>query len=200
MKNNQSELNLITKMVQDNAYKSGYLLGIAVVKFIFEQLKSNHDELTGLLNRTGLNSQTINKDLSRYAVIYCDVNNFKKINDLFGHDKGDKFLKDFGEKLLTHYREDDLVARLGGDEFVVLVNLEQRTTQVIEDNKKIQIIEKRFVSMANELIRSQPQEYQDHNLGIAFGVVIPEANENIYDVLKKADKLMYGNKQVTKDV
>jgi len=202
MTDKNPDIDNIIKQAYDFGYKNGDFIARLFILSFFEQQKANHDELTGLLNRNGLNNQTKNITLSDYAIIFCDVNNFKKINDLFGHDKGDKFLRDFGQKLLTHYREDDLVARLGGDEFVILVNLQQRqqdTAKKIDNNNKIQIIEKRFIQLITELIKNQPQDYQDHNLGIAFGVVMPEANENIYDVLIRADKLMYGNKQQSKD-
>ena len=94
----------------------------------FEQL-SHTDELTGLLNRRGL--EVLGAQAVQYAlehrrplcVLFIDLDHFKSVNDRHGHAFGDHLLQEFGQALKTVARRGDLVARLGGDEFLLfLVN------------------------------------------------------------------------------
>ena len=88
-----------------------------------------HDPLTGLANRNLLASR-IDQAVSRskrdnaalYAVLYIDFDGFKAVNDSFGHEAGDFFLRETGRRLQRTVRDVDTVARLGGDEFVVLLD------------------------------------------------------------------------------
>lgn len=88
---------------------------------------AHHDPLTGLANRTLLTERLrFAVDFSvRHqvpgALAFIDLDNFKHINDHFGHDAGDVVLREIAERLRTNMREDDLVARIGGDEFVLLI-------------------------------------------------------------------------------
>ncbi|MEU4219049.1 GGDEF domain-containing protein [Actinoplanes sp. NPDC026623] len=89
--------------------------------------QAHHDELTGLINRRRffalLQQET---ERCRYgqspglAVLYCDLNKFKIINDEYGHEAGDHVLRTFAERLTNTLRADDIAARIGGDEFLVL--------------------------------------------------------------------------------
>ncbi|HSL59853.1 MAG TPA: EAL domain-containing protein [Acidimicrobiales bacterium] len=85
-----------------------------------------HDPLTGLANRNLLVERLellLSSDRSghRLAVVYCDIDRFKHVNDGLGHDAGDRLLVEVARRLEDLVRADDLVARVGGDEFVVLV-------------------------------------------------------------------------------
>lgn len=85
------------------------------------------DELTGLLNRRGFEEAFRRALISagRYGdegvLIACDLDDFKSVNDRFGHAAGDEVLRQVGWLLRTHTRETDFVARLGGDEFAVIL-------------------------------------------------------------------------------
>jgi len=85
-----------------------------------------HDPVTGLANRVALMDRlsqslaTLERQPSRLAVLYVDLDHFKQINDSFGHDAGDQVLAEVGRRLSLLSRHADTVARLGGDEFVVL--------------------------------------------------------------------------------
>lgn len=85
-----------------------------------------HDSLTGLVNRVALMDRlaqalvAMERYRSRLAVLFVDLDNFKEINDSFGHDAGDLVLTEVGRRLTSVARRSDTVARLGGDEFVVL--------------------------------------------------------------------------------
>src|ERR1017187_4843086 len=85
-----------------------------------------HDPVTGLANRVALMDRlsqalaTLERQPGRLAVLYVDLDHFKKINDSFGHEAGDQVLAEVGRRLSLLSRKADTVARLGGDEFVVL--------------------------------------------------------------------------------
>ncbi len=199
MMKSESNQSLEYDMVRRASHQNGYIAGVLLTKYILELEKSNHDELTGLLNRHGLNDELKDKDLSDYSLIYCDVNNFKKINDLFGHNKGDYFLQQLADKLKKSYRPEDLIARLGGDEFVLLINHKQRSLETISLEEKTNIIKDRFSQLVTSIIGSQPKKYHEQNLGIAFGVVSYQENDSLFSMINRADQLMYHAKDKSKD-
>ncbi|MCR5584872.1 MAG: GGDEF domain-containing protein [Lachnospiraceae bacterium] len=85
--------------------------------------KAEHDELTKLLNRTAFDKlcDSLAKEESPFALLIIDVDNFKKVNDTYGHAKGDEALIRVGRRLMNTFRSDDYCVRYGGDEFVVLM-------------------------------------------------------------------------------
>ncbi len=83
--------------------------------------KASHDDLTGAYNRAGYDLLISSLDLNSSYLIMIDVDNFKTINDTYGHETGDKVLIKVVEVLKSNFRSDDYVCRMGGDEFVVLV-------------------------------------------------------------------------------
>lgn len=90
----------------------------------FEDL-SRTDALTGLYNKATLEqlcAERIAEPGHEYTLLMIDLDNFKKINDEYGHDMGDEVLKGVGDVLRRCFRADDILGRFGGDEFVVLLN------------------------------------------------------------------------------
>ncbi|MET8153478.1 diguanylate cyclase [Actinoplanes sp. NPDC049668] len=89
--------------------------------------QAHHDELTGLVNRRRFFA-VLEQEIERcgrgespgLAVLYCDLNKFKIVNDEYGHEAGDHVLRTFAERLTHTLRADDIAARIGGDEFLVL--------------------------------------------------------------------------------
>lgn len=88
---------------------------------------AHHDALTGLYNRTVLEDRLQQalaralRDGSHFALLFCDLDDFKSINDQYGHATGDAVLRQVAVRLLDERRNTDTVARLGGDEFVILL-------------------------------------------------------------------------------
>ncbi|UQX89772.1 diguanylate cyclase [Jatrophihabitans telluris] len=89
--------------------------------------QASHDALTGLANRRSMVealTQLLSSRRSRdrdAAVLFCDLDGFKQINDTLGHDAGDRVLIEVAQRLSTTARDHDLVARIAGDEFVVMI-------------------------------------------------------------------------------
>lgn len=102
---------------------------------------ATHDALTGLPNRSLFIDRLqqavrcAERDAGAVAVLFLDLDDFKLVNDSFGHDVGDRLLQAVAERLRSHLRPDDLAARLGGDEFTVLLeggSGETRAAQVAD--------------------------------------------------------------------
>lgn len=100
--------------------------------------QSIHDPLTGIMNRRGLKKALrafkAGGDLSDYALIMIDLDNFKLINDTHGHDVGDEMLKSVAGILKKNLRYDDICVRMGGDEFLIIASLAARfPTKIVDD-------------------------------------------------------------------
>jgi diguanylate cyclase (GGDEF)-like protein len=91
--------------------------------FELSQTEANSDSLTGLLTRRGLESRVrdIRESGVPYTVAYADLDHFKLLNDVFGHDAGDRALRTFSQVLRDALRPTDLPCRYGGEEFVIIL-------------------------------------------------------------------------------
>ncbi len=155
-----------------------------------EQLKQAavHDALTGLPNRNSLASRLehailrVNRSGDRLALLFIDLDRFKKVNDTLGHAAGDEVLRQAAARIRACVREVDTVARLGGDEFVVLLE-----TDVRPDTPGI----------IGERIRagfSSPFDYRgaEVNCGASVGVSLyPDHARDPESLLESADEAMY---------
>jgi len=117
-------------------YVSGlYTIELSTTK---EKLKytSNHDTLTGLYNRRFFEqalSRSVHENTSIYSIAMFDIDNFKKVNDTYGHDSGDKVLETVSKCLESHLTGDELAIRWGGEEFILympLISIEQALEKV----------------------------------------------------------------------
>lgn len=153
---------------------------------------ANYDTLTGLPNRMLLLDR-LNQLLSRalrqgtcLAVIFTDIDDFKTINDTYGHEAGDELLRFVAERLRTAIRTEDTVARLSGDEFVILIeNIESRE-RVGAVSQKIQRHLADGFSIDGKLI----------SVRMSFGIALfPDDGGNPETLIKKADMDMYTDKK-----
>jgi diguanylate cyclase (GGDEF)-like protein len=148
------------------------------------------DPLTGLYNRR-FAERRLKEEISRsqrkgYALILVlfDLNNFKQINDRFGHAAGDQVLKEFAGRLSKTVREADMAARIGGDEFMWLVS-ECESSQLPFMIRRLEIIE---VNLDGQRI---PVEF-------SVGWATYERGQQPRDLFEEADKALYQHKQSSK--
>ena len=148
------------------------------------------DRLTGLLNKAR-GTEKISKLCKRKngALMILDLDSFKLVNDLFGHDKGDQILKGFAKIIKKNSRETDTLCRIGGDEFLGFYDdmLDERAVSKLSRRLNDQI-QKKAVELLGE----------DNGipLGISMGVVmIPEGGREYNDLFAKADNALYKVKQ-----
>ena len=156
-----------------------------------------HDELTGLPNRRLLQDRitkalTAKDPKARTAVLFCDLDGFKDINDLHGRTVGDHVLTEVAARLLTTTREGDTVSRLGGDEFVVVLRVKagEDPTAVAEGVAG---------RIRSALAADIPVGDGVHRLTVSIGVAIPAQDGAPDDVLRDADHAMYQAKLTGKD-
>jgi diguanylate cyclase (GGDEF)-like protein/PAS domain S-box-containing protein len=145
---------------------------------------SFHDSLTGLYNRAYFDEELKRLDTERQlpiTIVMGDVNGLKVINDAYGHEKGDLFLKKIADILKDVFRKEDIISRWGGDEFIVIL---PKTHE--EDTKRI-------VTGIKELCRQRSTI--GIPLSISMGVATKKSpDEDINSVLKEAEDKMYKSK------
>jgi len=150
---------------------------------------SFHDQLTGLYNRRYF-EDTIerlnNSRISPIGVITADIDNLKSINDLYGHDVGDEYLKKVAKILSNNVRNEDIVCRIGGDEFAII--LPGIKSEIISN------IENRIQSDIKKT------KIKDFDFSISTGLEIKtDHKQDLEEIINKADQKMYSMKKTTKE-
>ena len=149
------------------------------------------DTLTQLSNRRALMQRLeaaasrSERNGTRLAVAFVDIDNFKKINDSLGHPVGDEILQEVAKKLVAAVRGGDEVARIGGDEFIALIE------EVKSDEDVITIVE-RMVSSIREITISK---HADVHTSVSIGVAMFPNDGNIEQLINAADTAMYRAKK-----
>ncbi len=146
--------------------------------------KASHDDLTGAYNRSGYDLLLSNIDLDTTYMMLFDVDNFKKINDTYGHETGDKVLVKLVNILKSMFRDDDCICRIGGDEFVVFaVHAEGMRKSQIES--KIDEINKRLEDSVDGL----------PPVSISVGIMNGKDAIDPSTLFAKTDEAMYESKK-----
>ena len=157
---------------------------------------AHRDPLTKLPNRLLL-ERRLGKALARarthqtrVALIFIDLNDFKRINDQHGHAVGDQILISVAERLRSAVRASDMIARLGGDEFVVL--MEDLSSELRLGDEAHSICEKLFVELAPHTTVNERQHRVGASLGVAF---YPDHALTLDKLIHAADLAMYAAKR-----
>jgi len=120
-----------------------------------------------------------NREGSSFVLAFIDLDNFKRINDEYGHGTGDDVLRQFSVLLQDSVREVDLVSRYGGEEFVLLLNgVGIETASIV-------------VERIREAVEILPFSQSDLSMTISVGITEYKAPEAVTETLDRADKLLY---------
>ena len=146
--------------------------------------KASHDELTGAYNRAGYDLLISSIDLNNTYMMLFDVDNFKSINDTYGHETGDKVLVKLVKVMKKNFRNDDYICRIGGDEFVVLmlhssdVDRSLIAQKIDEINRELSAIDDGLPAVS-----------------ISVGIVHGTDAKDAESLFEKSDAAMYRSKQ-----
>ncbi|MFB0920919.1 MAG: histidine kinase N-terminal 7TM domain-containing protein [Oscillospiraceae bacterium] len=157
---------------------------------------ASHDALTGLLNRAHF-QLVFTEELahakmtaSTFAVAYLDLDDFKLINDTYGHEAGDEYLKEVAGRLTGILRTSDIIARYGGDEYVILF-------PSVGENEKLEFISaKIFKSFEESFVLNGKALQLKASIGFS---VYPRDGSSLDTLISKADKAMYAVKSTHKN-
>jgi len=174
-----------------------FLIGFSLIKLSLMSLReleeaAFYDPLTGAYNRKFI-IEYINEEFkksrrlkSEFAILLLDLNDFKKVNDTYGHDAGDRALKIVVKELKLTLRDYDLVARLGGDEFLV----------VLPAGKSSEVLD-----VANRLSTEFYVVYEGIKITLSVGYAcFPQDGDTFDRLIDVADERMYLSKKAYKEV
>ncbi len=185
------EMSLGTWETEKGLFFSSIIRDISERKQIEEQINDlvYLDTLTGLPNRRLFNDRLdallAQGSESTFSLFYIDLDNFKVINDRFGHSSGDVFLRQVTDRLLTMINKSDTLARLGGDEFVIL-----------SPNTGSNLAAHRAQQITNALNQPFLLEGEDVFTSLSIGISLyPSDGRTADDLLKNADIAMYRAKE-----
>lgn len=168
---------------------------IATIELLRElNLAATTDFLTHLYNRRHFLSlaeaafKEAQKKQIKMALAMLDIDNFKKINDTYGHDCGDKALQHFADLLKQHLDDDLIAGRFGGEEFCVIATGEQGDIV-------------KFCENFRKHIETSPFQYGKHTIffTVSIGLVFNDNAEKLEELFKKADTLLYQAKEAGKN-
>jgi diguanylate cyclase (GGDEF)-like protein len=146
---------------------------------------ANHDTMTGVYNRRKffeLAEKRFKEYKNNLYVVMIDIDKFKNINDTYGHQTGDRVLKEFANIVKNYIQEDTIFGRIGGEEFVLICNFK-------DENK----LKKRLEILRKAIERSEVVSFgKKVNFTISIGVAKASSNHhNIDDMLREADENLY---------
>ncbi len=173
------------------------LIGFSLIRLSIWSLRdleeaAFYDPLTGAYNRRFI-IEYINEELrkskrlkSEFSILLVDLNDFKKVNDRYGHEAGDRALKIVIRELRHALRDYDLIARWGGDEFLIVLPAE-KGSEVLE--------------VANRLVADFSVRYEDVTITLSVGYAcFPQDADTLEKLIDIADERMYHSKKMYKEV
>lgn len=185
VKNNQSEVINYVAVFSD----------ISTLKQSEEQLEhlATHDTLTNLPNRLLFNDRLehalkyAKRHDTKVSLLYIDLDNFKGINDCFGHPFGDRLLQVVADRLTTCVRDEDTVARLGGDEFTIIIE------DIIHSYDAAVVAHRVLDSLSKPIAIEGHEIFTTASIGISL---YPDHGNDVHVLMKNADMAMYHAKKI----
>ena len=190
----EKEMNTVTNKLQNGKTKVQELeekVNTLEAELSRTKTENMRDHLTGLLTRRAFSDEikkiesAYERIKTQYAIVFFDLDHFKRLNDTYGHECGDVVLSTFGKILNKSIRDHDIVGRYGGEEFVAIIhfNLNRELLQFLKRIKTI-VTENSFL-------------YKDKKIKVTFSAgVALRSNYDTYDnTLQKADMLLYQAKE-----
>lgn len=174
---------------------------LATLFYFTNHFKKNHDlmysisitdSLTNLYNRRyffDFAESEYNRSIRQnqlFSIVFIDLNNFKALNDTYGHLRGDQVLEDIASIIITNIRSYDIAARYGGDEFIIILP----DTNVEEAKNHVKRLKHEFSIYA--------KQYQDKNFEVAVGYA-DSKDKSLEEVVNIADQKLYDNKKEAKE-
>ncbi len=172
----------------------------AAIKKLYSKNKeldvlANKDPLTGLYNRRTMTEHVVNmcneskENNTEFSLIICDIDDFKRINDNYGHDFGDEVLKTIAGVLSSLTRGHDFLCRWGGEEFLILLkNIDYNMAKTIAERIRVQIEKTNIIY--NDIFL---------NITMTFGVASSTQTNNYNSLFKLADERLYEGKRSGKN-
>ncbi|MBQ7135544.1 GGDEF domain-containing protein [Campylobacter sp.] len=149
---------------------------------------SQTDHLTGLINKRALNTILAKKSNKKITMAMCDIDNFKSINDKFGHNIGDEVLKTLAKIFTENTNKSDIVCRWGGEEFVIVATNTSRTNFINQIQNIRFIINQTPVKVSSD---------QSIHFTVTFGISDSGTDPN--KLTEQADKRLYKGKHSVKN-
>jgi len=153
---------------------------------------ATRDALTGLYNRQYLHDYAqqamdrIKRHSTQLILIFIDIDNFKYVNDTFGHEDGDKVLQKVSKIFKDSFRKYDVVVRYGGDEFVVFLEESRYNEQFIK-------------SLLDEMVKRIEKSLAKFQISASYGCAIaPQEAQTLKELITLADERMYAHKRTKK--
>jgi diguanylate cyclase len=157
---------------------------------------ANFDAVSNLPNRNSFNSQidraliNYKYNLEKFALMFLDLDNFKYVNDTFGHHAGDLLLARVAERLRGSLRQEDYVARLGGDEFAIIMSDFSGISQISTVSRKI------LTTLQQPFFLEGHEAFISASIGIT---ICPDNGEDSETLQRQADSAMYQAKNLGKN-
>ncbi len=189
------KIKILQNLLEEITKKYDYFISIKEKELKKTYNLAVKDSLTDLYNRFYFEDYLIHlikkaeREKEKIFIIFIDLDNFKYVNDNYGHTKGDEVLKEISKIILRYFRNYDIVARYGGDEFVVLFE---------------SLYHKFPVEKLKELEKEIKEKFKQYGISMSYGVSIfpndiEDKNLPVEEIAKKlieiADRRMYQNKK-----
>lgn len=179
----------------DGAVASFHTIDAQVAAEQSLERRARHDELTGLLNRndmldrlSAISSHSLRTG-HEIAVMFCDVDAFKSVNDTRGHATGDQVLRTIATRIEGSVRSGDLIARIGGDEFLVILDGVHDLSEAINIAEKLRRRVAKPIHIPDGPITTT----------LSIGVTLAKPGENVDGLVARADRAMYKAKESGSD-